>query len=135
MKDVFEIGYRYLMPFLRATLVRKLVQRGLSETKIASLLVMTQSAVSRYANMKRGGVVDLSDREDVMERIESLADALAEGGLSPYDVQKELIRVALYSLARGYVCRFHNEIDPRIDPSVCDVCRSLFRDFAPTRGG
>ncbi len=130
MRDVFEIGYRYLMPFLRATLVRMLVERGMSEVRVASLLLMTQSAVSRYANMKRGGVVDLSDREDVMERLRRLADRIAAGGMDPFSIQMELIRIALYSLARGYVCEFHESIDPRIDSNKCRVCKTLFRDFA-----
>ncbi len=130
MRDVFEIGYRYLMPFLRATLVRMLVEKGMSEVRVASLLLMTQSAVSRYANMKRGGVVDLSDREDVMERLRMLADRISAGGMDPFSIQMELTRIALYSLARGYVCDFHESIDPRIDSDKCRVCKTLFRDFA-----
>ena len=130
VKDVFEIGYRYLMPFLRATLVRMLVERGLSEVKIASILVMTQSAVSRYANMKRGSVVDLSDRRDVMERIQSLANRIVEEELDPFTIQTELMKIALYSLAKGYVCEFHEKIDPRIDPDKCNVCKTLFKEFA-----
>jgi len=129
VKDVFEIGYRYLMPFLRATLVRMLAERGLNEVKIASILVMTQSAVSRYANMKRGSVVDLSDRKDVMEKIRSLADRIVEEGLDPFTIQLELTKIALYSLAKGYVCEFHEKIDPRIDPEKCNVCKTLFREF------
>ena len=130
VKDVFEIGYRYLMPFLRATLVRMLVERGLSEVKIASILVMTQSAVSRYANMKRGSVVDLSNKRDVMDRIQSLANRIVEEGLDPFTIQMELTKIALYSLARGYICEFHEKIDPRIDPDKCSVCKTLFREFA-----
>ncbi len=130
VKDVFEIGYRYLMPFLRATLVRMLVERGLSEVKIASILVMTQSAVSRYANMKRGSVVDLSNRRDVMERIQLLANRIVEEGLDPFTIQMELTKIALYSLAKGYVCEFHEKIDPRIDPDRCNVCKTLFKEFA-----
>ncbi|MCD6348680.1 MAG: transcriptional regulator [Candidatus Korarchaeota archaeon] len=130
MKDVFEIGYRYLMPFLRGSLVRKLIEKGLNEVEIASILVMTQSAISRYANLKRGGVVDLSHRPDVTNKIEKLAKEIVNGGLNPYEIQIELLRIALYSLARGYVCEFHNVIDPRINPKECGICKKLFKDFA-----
>lgn len=130
VKDAFEIGYRYLMPFLRAALVRALVEKGLSEVEVASTLMISQSAVSRYANMERGWVVDLSGKGDVMEKVRVLADRIAEESMDPFSIQLELTKIALYTLAKGYVCDFHEKIDPRIDPKRCNVCRILFKDYA-----
>jgi len=78
--NVFDLGSRYLFPSLRRRLVEiRYREYGLNQMKIAGLLNITQSAVSRYLRMGRGGTFDVSRFGDIDARLRSLARRLVEG--------------------------------------------------------
>ncbi|NJE48754.1 helix-turn-helix domain-containing protein [Thermococcus sp. 9N3] len=124
--NAFEVASRYVYPSLRRRLVEHLREKGLKQTEIAELLHVTQSAVSRYLNMDRGALIDVSKFKDVDEDLKNLADEIAEFRPSEYDIHMRLIGIALKMLGKGYVCSFHAKIDPEVNPSECRVCIELF---------
>ncbi|CAI1493948.1 Putative transcriptional regulator [Thermococcus nautili] len=124
--NAFEVASRYVYPSLRRRLVEHLRERGLKQTEIAELLHVTQSAVSRYLNMDRGALIDVSKFKDVDEDLKNLADEIVEFRPSEYDIHMRLIEIALKMLGKGYVCSFHAKIDPEVNPVECRVCIELF---------
>lgn len=77
-----EVASRYVYPSLRRRLVGGILrEKGLKQTEIASLLHITQSAVSRYLRMNRGGaLIDVSSFPDV--------DSLIKGGTADWILMK-----------------------------------------------
>ncbi|NJE55243.1 transcriptional regulator [Thermococcus sp. 21S9] len=124
--NAFEVASRYVYPSLRRRLVEHLRERGLKQTEIAELLHVTQSAVSRYLNMDRGALVDVSKFREIDEDLKNLADEIVEFRPSEYDIHMRLIGIALKMLGKGYVCSFHARIDPEVNPAECRVCIELF---------
>ncbi len=83
MRFVEEIVVEEFLPTFRSLLAEALRDRGLTQSEVAGLLGISQSAVSKYAH----GEVDRNDRlleeARLREHVEHLADGLASGDLSP----------------------------------------------------
>ncbi len=124
-RDLFELGYRYVLPSIRRMLVISLKEMGITQMRIAQLLGITQSAVSKYLNMKRGSLVDLWRYEDVRSEVNRLAEEVMRG-LSNEELLTKMTILALKYMAKGYVCEFHSKIDPTVNPSSCGICNRLF---------
>ncbi|WP_297064396.1 helix-turn-helix domain-containing protein [Thermococcus sp.] len=122
----FEVASRYVYPSLRRRLVEHLRNKGLKQVEIAELLHVTQSAVSRYLNMDRGSMIDVSKFSDIDRELEELADEILESHPGEYVIHRRLIEIALKMLGRGYVCTFHSRIDPEVNPAECRICIELF---------
>ncbi len=127
-RDVFELGYRYVLPSIRRMLVISLKERGITQMKIAQMLGITQSAVSKYLNMKRGSLIDLWRYDDIRTEVNRLAEEVIRG-MSDEELSIKMMVLALKSMAKGYVCEFHSKIDPTVNPSSCGVCNKLFQQL------
>jgi len=124
--SVFELGYRYLLPSINRRLVEKLWELGLMKIEIARKLKLSHSAVSRYLSMQRGYFINLRRFPDVEEMIAKLALTIKEKNLSIYDIQKEILKIALYVLSRKYLCEYHAKISLGIEPDKCNICPTIF---------
>lgn len=124
--NAFEVASRYVYPSLRRRLVEILREKGLKQMEIAELLHITQSAVSRYLGMDRGGLIDVNRFKDVDTKLKELADEILKEKPNEYKIHSQLIQLALDMLGKGYVCSFHSKVDPELDPGECRVCLELF---------
>lgn len=128
--SLFELAYRFLYPALRRRIV-EILHRDfkLNQLKIAELLHITQSAVSRYLHMNRGAILDLSRFPDIEQDMQKLAKKIVNEEPNEYLIHQEFTRILLKALGKGYICSFHKKIDKEVDPSLCRTCINLFRDF------
>ncbi|KUH33615.1 transcriptional regulator [Thermococcus celericrescens] len=124
--NAFEVASRYVYPSLRRRLVEILYENGLKQTKIAELLHITQSAVSRYLRMDRGALMDVSQFPDTDNELRSFADEIIKKKPSEYEIHRRLVEISVEMLGKGYVCQFHSKIDPEVNPAECNVCLELF---------
>jgi len=56
-----EIETYYLIPAIRREIVKKMVEKGLSQREVAEKMKLTKSAVSQYISGKRGKKFSLDD--------------------------------------------------------------------------
>jgi len=124
---VFEIAYRYVMPSLRRVLTEELYKRKLSKKEIASKLLLSHSLVSRYISGERGYIIELKQFKDVNELISRLADEVISKNLSIYEINEELVKIAIYLMSKRYLCGFHSMIDPNTDQTKCKICPNTFK--------
>lgn len=124
--NAFEAVARYVYPSLRRRLVEILRERGLTQTQIAELLHITQSAVSRYLRMNRGALIEVEKFQDIDEKLKGLADTIVREKPDEYYIHGELVKIAVEMLGKGYVCSFHSKVDPEIDPKLCRICIETF---------
>jgi len=114
MKFVEEIVVDEFLPTFRSLLAESLRERGLTQNEVASLLGISQSAVSKYAT----GEVDRNDRllddERVRDLIDRLADGLTEEEMTPTEALIEA-EVCIRDLERGGVlAALHAEAVPEL---------------------
>ncbi len=124
--NAFEVAARYVYPAVRRRLVEILREKGLSQGRIAKLLHITQSAVSRYLSMRRGHLINVAKFRDIDTLLRNLANQIMTDEPDEYTIHKLLIKATLEVLARGYACSIHARVDPSIDPSKCGICTTLF---------
>jgi len=114
MKFVEEIVVDTFLPTFRSLLAEALRDRGLTQSEVAALLGISQSAVSKYAT----GDVDRSERlladDQVRELVDRIADGLTEGEMTPTEALIEA-EVRIRDLERGGVlAELHAEAVPEL---------------------
>ncbi|ABN69378.1 conserved hypothetical protein [Staphylothermus marinus F1] len=126
MKSIFELAYRYIVPYINRRIVEIMYQHGLSEIEIARKLRITPSAVSRYLAKQRGVQIDLSRNIDVERKLEELAEKIIDKNPSIYEIYRDITSLTLYIMSKKYMCNIHKKLDPEIDPLKCNICPELF---------
>ncbi len=115
MQFVEEIVVDEFLPTVRSLLAGELRERGLTQSEVADVLGISQSAVSKYAH----GDVATNDRIAGDERVETLvfelADGLASGAISPVQALIE-IEVLVRDLESGgdVLAQLHEEAVPEL---------------------
>ncbi|MDZ7747053.1 MAG: thiamine-phosphate synthase family protein [Halobacteriales archaeon] len=112
MRFIEEVVVDEFLPTFRALLAGELRERGLTQSEVAELLGISQSAVSKYAH----GDVDTNDRiaadERVTDLVERLGEGLDSGDVTPVQALVET-EVLIRELERGDVlARLHEETFP-----------------------
>ncbi|MFC6769637.1 transcriptional regulator, partial [Natrinema soli] len=115
MQFVEEIVVDEFLPTVRSLLAGDLRERGLTQSEVAEVLGISQSAVSKYAH----GDVTVNDRiatdERVRELVEELGTGLAAGEISPVQALIEL-EVLIRELEAGgdLLAQLHEEAVPAL---------------------
>jgi len=96
MRFVEEIVVDEVLPTVRSMLAERLLAADLTQSEVADLLGISQSAVSKYA----GGGVDRNDRVERHERVRRTVDEVADG-LAAGELSRVQALVELEVLIRG----------------------------------
>jgi len=112
MKFVEELVVDEFLPTFRSMLAEALRERGLTQSEVAELLGISQSAVSKYVH----GEVERNDRlltdRRLNDLVERLAEGLASGGMSRVQALVEA-EVFVRQLEQGdLLAQLHEEAMP-----------------------
>lgn len=111
-----EIEVWYLLPAIRRKFARCMIKKhGLSQRKTASLMGITESAVSQYVNSKRAKDVQLGCELSKAVEI-SVKRVVDEKSHFVTEIQ-ELLKLAY---KEDVLCRIHKEHDEV--PENCTLC-------------
>jgi len=102
MRFIEEVVVDEFLPTFRSLLAEALRERGLTQSEVADLLGISQSAVSKYVHGEVDRNQDLLDDERLHELVEDLADGLASGDMTPVQALVEA-EVFVRRLERGDV--------------------------------
>lgn len=117
-----EIVAQAFVPTWRSLLARELSERGLSQTEVAALLGISQSAVSKHLLGRLGGDARLAEEPRMREVVTRVADGLASKRMSAFEALAEAEALVREFESRGPICRIHEEEMPSIAGLGCDVC-------------
>jgi predicted fused transcriptional regulator/phosphomethylpyrimidine kinase/predicted transcriptional regulator len=122
MQPPDELMAGTFLPGMRPLVASRLRSRGLSQSRIATLLGVTQASVSIYLASDPGRAYALLSKLSVSRSradrdSEELADALQRG---PVDGVRALGRIWTGLLGSGAACREHREMYPSL--AECDFC-------------
>ena len=90
MRFAEEIVVEEFLPTIRSMLAEDLRDRGLTQSEVAALLGISQSAVSKYANGEVERNARFLDDERVRKLVETVGSGLAEGTMSRVEALVEL---------------------------------------------
>lgn len=120
MKPPCEIVSRYVLPAIRALIARRLIEQyGYTQLDTAKILGMTQSAMSRYIALERGGKIKVTKK--INKLINDIAKNIVKGNLSQEKLIKKLCYTCETFKKSGEFCKIHREFSPTI-PKTCKIC-------------
>ncbi|MEF8777489.1 MAG: thiamine-phosphate synthase family protein [Natronomonas sp.] len=107
MRFIEEIAVEEFLPTFRTVLAGELRDRGLTQSEVATLLGISQSAVSKYAHGEVETNDEIAGNERFTDLVERLADGLTNGDISRVQALVET-EVLIRRLERGGVlARLH----------------------------
>jgi predicted fused transcriptional regulator/phosphomethylpyrimidine kinase/predicted transcriptional regulator len=114
MRFIEEIVVEEFLPTFRAMLAGELRDRGRTQSEVAELLGISQSAVSKYAHGDVETNEEIASDERVLELVERLGEGLATGDVSRVQALVET-EVLIRRLERGdLLARLHESAYPPI---------------------
>jgi len=114
MKFIEEVVVEEFLPTFRSMLAEALRERGLTQSEVANLLGISQSAVSKYVHGEVTVHERLRDDERVVDLVERLADGLTDGEMSPVQALVET-EVVVRQLEQGDVlAQLHQDAVPEL---------------------
>jgi predicted fused transcriptional regulator/phosphomethylpyrimidine kinase/predicted transcriptional regulator len=114
MRFVEEVVVDEFLPTFRSMLAEALRDRGLTQSEVADLLGISQSAVSKYVHGEVTVNERLHDDERVVDLVDRLAEGLTGGQMSPVQALVEA-EVVIRQLEEGDVlAQLHQEAVPEL---------------------
>ena len=122
-----EVSVRIVLPAIRRELAKILHKEfGLSQTKIAKILGVSQSAISHYLKDLRGKTLELRKYEDIMNEIREFAKLLVKGADLKTQV-KYYCKICSMIFLKGLVCKAHKAYVKGITTKLCELCKERAR--------
>jgi len=119
-----EVAVKSVVPAIRAGLAKELVQtHKLKQIDIASLLGITQTAVSKYTRDVRGRVVQIENVEEVQQMITRTAMMLVNGGMSRRQLVIRFCEICRLVRQKGLMCELCKRSNPSLDIYECLICK------------
>ncbi len=121
-----ELAVKSALPALRASIAKELMSKhGMTQTKAAELLGVTQTAVSYYLRDKRGsGAQDSIQSEKIKRTITEISGMLAQKEVNRRAVAAKFTEALSYIKRNRLLCNVHKQYEPQLDPDACDICNT-----------
>ncbi len=124
----------HFIPSLRVLEAKKLREKGMSQTRIASLLGVTQPAVKQYLEEDelayRKKLISMGMREDeVDELLYSLSEVLEKENVE--NTMSFITTRSLILLSELRFCNFHRSVDKEV-PINCAICTDIYKEDEET---
>jgi predicted transcriptional regulator len=94
----------------------------LKQKEAATLLAVSQPAISLYYRKIRGRAIDLENDRDIGKLVEDMAKSLVESKPSRRELIPMYCEVCRTIRAKGLLCKLHKAFDPAIDIDTCGLC-------------
>jgi len=105
--------------------VRRLVDRyGMTQQQAAQLLGITQPAVSKYVNNKRGVAIKLEGINHVDRAANRIAALLVSGKAEQLQIMSKLNEVSMHVRKSRLMCDLHRRLEPGVNLGHCRICET-----------
>jgi len=105
--------------------VRRLIDRyGMTQQQAAQLLGITQPAVSKYVNNKRGVAIKLEGIDHVDRAANRIAALLVSGKAEQLQIMSKLNEVSMHVRKSRLMCDLHRRLEPGVNLGHCRICET-----------
>ena len=121
-----EVGVKTVLPAIRAVMARGLVEKHeMKEQKVAEILGLSQSAISRYTTKNRGNIITIEDVPEVQTLIEQMINLLlGEKSNQTVEILELFCETCKIIRKKGLMCQPCQKKTPRPSAETCAFCRS-----------
>lgn len=118
-----EVAVKSVVPAIKAMMAKELVdEHGLKQDKVAEILGMSQSAVSKYSRKVRGHVIRIDDAQEVRPLISSMVVLLLNGRHQRTEFLQLFCQTCMVVRKTGLMCQFCEKSDPKVKIEECNFC-------------
>jgi len=120
-----EVAVKSVIPAIRALIAKELTESyGLKQKDVATLLGITQTAVSKYACHVRGRVLRIEHVKEIRATIKEIAVSLSNGRISRCELVAKFCTTCEIIRRKRLMCELCKRSDPMINIQECFVCLS-----------
>ena len=121
-----EAGVNTVVPAIRALLSKKLVEQyGMNESQTATILGLSQSAISRYKSKNRGNILKIDLDNEVQELIDQMIKLLLYGdSLETFKILDIFCQTCSIVREKGLLCSYCQQKTKISNPQNCNFCFS-----------
>jgi len=120
MKPVCEVMVQYVFPSMRAVISRELIfEYKLNQNEVASLLGVSQPAVSQYLRQLRGDKKTLIENVHISKEVKKLCKKIHDEKITRVELIGEFCKICRVMTSKGLVCKMHKNIYNLKDCNAC----------------
>jgi hypothetical protein len=118
-----EIAVKSVIPAVKALIAKQLVEKhGLKQEKIAEILGISQSAVSKYTRKVRGCAIKIDNIKEIEPLIEKMVGLLENETYQRREFLKTFCQTCTTIRKTGLMCQFCQKTEQKITIQECDFC-------------
>jgi predicted transcriptional regulator len=118
-----EIAVKSVIPAVKALIAKQLVEKhGLKQEKVAEILGISQSAVSKYTRKVRGCAIKIDGIEEIESLIERMVELLEGGTYQRREFLKTFCQTCATIRKTGIMCQFCQKTEQKITIEECGFC-------------
>ncbi|MEM2081713.1 MAG: hypothetical protein QW744_05535 [Candidatus Bathyarchaeia archaeon] len=121
-----EIGVKTVLPAIKALIARNFVEKhGMKEQQVATILGLSQSAISRYTTKNRGNIIQIENVPEVQALIDQMVNTLLHEKARQSEILKLFCRLCKIIREKGLMCEPCQKKTPHPSAEICAFCRSI----------
>ncbi len=118
-----EVAVKTVSPALRALLAQKLIgEYKLKETRVAEILGITQSAVSKYTKKVRGTTIPLEQNTEIEDIVNQMTKLLLADPIEQTKVMLLFCQACTTIRSKGLMCPLCQQ-NQKTKIDKCDFCQ------------
>ena len=118
-----EIAVKSVIPAVKALIAKQLVEKhGLKQEKVAEILGISQSAVSKYTRKVRGCAIKIDGIEEIESLIEKMVGLLENETYQRREFLKTFCQTCITIRKTGIMCQFCKKTEQKITIEECSFC-------------
>jgi len=120
-----EIAVKSVIPAIRAYAAKELTQtHKMKQKDVASLLGITQTAVSKYVSGVRGQVLRIDQTEEIRGLMNRIILKVATEKISGPQLTMRFCEVCKSVRRSGLMCGLCKRSDPSLSIELCNICKN-----------
>jgi len=124
-----EVAVKTVSPAIRALLAKTLLEKhDLKETKVAELLGITQSAVSKYYKNVRGTTIHIENVTEVQEIVNQMTTVLLTQPTKQTKLMKLFCQACRIIRSNGLMCPLCRQ-NQKTKINNCDFCNGKSKSY------
>jgi predicted transcriptional regulator len=118
-----EVAAKSIVPAVKALMAKQLVEKhDLKQDKVAEILGISQSAVSKYTRNVRGYVIKIDKTQEIESLINQMIDLLLNGTYPREEFLRYFCQICIIIRKKGLMCQYCKKADPNIKIEECHFC-------------
>ena len=118
-----EIAVKSVIPAVKALIAIQLVEKnGLKQEKVAEILGISQSAVSKYTRKVRGCAIKIDGIEEIEPLIKKMVGLLENENYQRREFLKTFCQTCITIRKTGIMCQFCQKTEQKITMQECGFC-------------